>query len=189
MPPQQSISIHGTRGQLPGKEVLPSGVPRKFLTFSFFLFLSMLLIYFGLSVGYQTFLNSEIAGLEEDIETLRFQNSVEQQENLVRFFSQINNVQEILGDHVVISNMFPILEANTHSRVVYTRMEVSVVERKIVIEGIAESFDALVAQLTIYEDVPEIQRAVLESADRRAGVVEFKVSLVVVPELFGFTGS
>jgi len=189
MPPQQSIPIHRARGQLPGKEILPSGIPRKFLTFSFFLFLATLLIYFGLSAGYKSFLNSEISGLEGGIDELRFQIDAEQQENLVRFFSQVNNVQEILDDHVVVSNMFPILEANTHSRVAYTGMDVVVVERKIVIEGIAESFDALVSQLTIYEAVVQIERAVLESAERSGGVVSFKVSLTVVPELFEFAGS
>ena len=186
MLPQQSIPIHSARGQLPGKEILPSGIPRKFLVFSFFLFLSALLIYFGLSVGYKTFLDSEISGLERDIDELRFQIDIEQQENLIRFFSQVNNMQEILDDHVVISNMFPILEANTHSRVEYTGMKVVVIERKIIIEGIAESFDALVSQLTIYEAVAQIERAVLESADRSGSVVNFKVSLTVVPELFEF---
>ena len=189
MSPQQSIPIHRARGQLPGKEILPSGIPRKFLTFSFFLFLATLLIYFGLSVGYKSFLNSEISGLEENIDELRFQTSAEQQENLVIFFSQVNNMQEILDNHVIVSNLFPILEASTHSRVVYTGMDVFVVERKIVIEGIAESFDALVSQLTIYETVAQIERAVLESAERSGSVVSFKVSLTVVPELFEFAGS
>ena len=189
MPPQQSIPIRSARSRLPGKEILPSGVPRKFLTFSFFLLLSMLLVYFGLSAGYRTFLNSEILKLEGDIDELRFQIDVEQQENLVKFFSQINNMQEILDDHVVISNMFPVLEANTHERVVYTNMNVVVVERKIIIEGIAESFDVLVSQLTIYENTSQIQRTVLESADRAGSIVNFKVSLTVVPELFEFIDS
>ena len=186
MPPQQSIPIRRARGQLPGKEVLPSGVPRKLLTFGFFLFLSTLLVYVGLSAGYRSFLESEISVLEENIDELRFTIDIDEQENLVRFFSQINNVKEILDNHVITSSLFPILEANTHSRVAYTGIEIAVVERRVTIEGIAESFDALVSQLTIYEAAPPIERVILESAERSGSVVNFKISLTFVPEVFRF---
>jgi len=186
MPPQQPTPIRRARSQIPGREILPSGTPLKFLTFSFFLFLASVLAYIGLSVGYKTFLNSEISKLEESIDELRFQISVEQQDNLVKFFSQVSNVEDLLGDHVITSNLFPILQDNTHSRVAYSDIDVSVADRKVAIDGVAETFDALVSQLTIYEATPEVERIVLRSADRAGGVIDFKIELTMVAEVFEF---
>lgn len=186
MPPQQSIQIRRARNQIPGREILPSGTPLKFLTFSFFLFLVSILAYIGLSVGYKAFLSNEVSKLEESIDELRFQISVDQQENLLRFLSQVNNVEDLLGEHVATSNLFPILENNTHSKVAYAGINVSVADRKILIDGVAETFDALVSQLTIYESVPEIERIVLQSSNRAGGVINFKVELTMVAEAFGF---
>lgn len=180
------MQIRRVRNQIPGEEILPSGTPLKFLTFSFFLFLASILVYVGLSVGYRTFLNSEISKLEESIDELRFQISVDQQENLVKFFSQVSNVEDLLNDHVVTSNLFPILQDSTHSKVAYSGMDVSVDNRKVLIDGVAETFDALVSQLTIYESVPEIERIVLESSSRTGGVINFKVELTMVAEAFEF---
>lgn len=180
------MPMRRVRSQIPGREILPSGTPLKFLTFSFFLFLVSILAYIGLSVGYKAFLNNEVSKLEKSIDELRFQISVDQQENLLRFFSQVNNVEVLLGDHVVTSNLFPILENNTHSKVAYVSIDVSVADRKILIDGVTETFDVLVSQLTIYESAPEIERIVLESSSRTGDVVNFKVELTMIAEVFGF---
>jgi len=183
------MPMRRARSQIPGREILPSGTPLKFLTFSFFLFLTSVLVYVGLSVGYKAFLNNEISKLEESIDELRFQISVDQQENLVKFFSQVSNVKDLLDDHVATSNVFPILESNTHSKVAYEGVNVSVDDRKVLIDGVAETFDALVSQLTIYESVPEIERIILRSSTRTGGIINFKVELTMVEEVFDFKSS
>jgi len=183
------MPIRRARSQIPGREILPSGTPLKFLTFSFFLFLVSILAHIGLSAGYKVFLNNEISKLEESVDELRFQISVEQQENLVGFFSQVSNVEDLLGDHVVTSGLFPILEDNIHSKVAYEGIDVSVADRKVSINGVAETFDALVSQLTIYEAAPEIERIVLRSSSRSGGIINFKVDLTMVAEVFEFKSS
>lgn len=178
---------HSVKGQLPGREMLPTGMPRKFLTFSFFLFLATLLIYLGMSAGYKAFLNNEISNLKDDIEELRFQISPDQQDNMVKFFSQVENTKGLLDDHVIASKLFPILEANTHSKVAYKTMAVSVPDNKIEIEGVAESYDALVSQMAIFKAVPQIRNVVLESSERNGDIVKFNIAITVVPELFKFS--
>jgi len=70
---QPVSSLNSSSGRVPGREVLPSGAPRKFLTFSFFLFLLVALTYFGLSVGYKAYLNRDIDKLEGALNDLRFE--------------------------------------------------------------------------------------------------------------------
>jgi hypothetical protein len=189
MPPQQFTTVQSTRGLLPGKEILPSGTPRKFLTFSSLLFLATLLIYIGLSAGYKGFLNSEIKNTKEEIEELRFQISADQQDDIVKFFSQVANMEDILDEHVIASKLFPILEESTHSKVAYLSMEVEVPDRKITVDGIAESYDALVSQMAIYESFPQIESVILEESERRGNIVDFKVIITVVPGTFDFTNT
>jgi len=183
------MPIRRARSQIPGREILPSGTPLKFLTFSFFLFLASVLAYIGLSAGYRTFLNNEISKLEESIDELRFQISVDQQENLVKFFSQVSNVEDLLDNHVATSNVFPILEDNTHSKVAYEGVNVFVDDKRVLIDGVAETFDALVSQLTIYESVPEIERVILRSSTRTGSIINFKVELTMDAEVFDFKSS
>ena len=171
-------------GQIPGKEVLPSGAPRKFLTFSVFLFFLVTLTYLGLSVGYKAFLNQDIKKLETSLDDLRFEVPPEEQEELIRFFSQVGNIDKVLKSHVISSNFFSVLESNTHRRVAFTDMDLSTADRKVSLDGVAEDYDALVAQLSIFESVSEIERIVLDSSQRNAGVVSFKVTLTVSESVF-----
>ena len=184
MPPE--IPIHSSRMQLPGKEVLPTGTPRKFLAFSFFLFLATILIYIGISAGYRAFLKNEISNLKDNIEELRFQISPDQQDSMVKFFSQVANTKTLLDSHVLASKLFPILESSTQGKVAYTDMDVSVLDNKVELIGVAESYDTLVAQLATYETIPQIRRVVLESSNRKGSVVEFDITMTVAPNLFKF---
>jgi len=146
----------------------------------------MLLIYLGLSIGYKAFLNKGIDSLESDLDELRFEVPKEEQDELVRFFSQIGNIEDILDDHIIASNLFPILEGSTHSQVAFASMDLSTVDGKVSLEGVAANYDALVAQLTILESIPEIKRIVLDNSQRNGGVVGFRVTLTVDKSVFDF---
>lgn len=182
----EPVSLNNVNGRVPGREVLPSGAPKRFLTFSAFILLLTILLYVGLSFGYKAFLNNEIEDLNNSLEELRFEVPPEEQDDLVSFFSQVGNIDEILNDHIITSNLFPILERNTHRQVAYRSMDVSTVENKVTLDGVAANYDALVSQLAIYESVPEIQRVVLNSSQRDAATVNFSVVLTLDKSLFAF---
>lgn len=176
-------------GRIPGREVLPSETPKKFLVFSLFLFIVTILLYLGLSVGYKAFLNKQIEDLDMAVEDLRFEVSEEEQEELLNFFSQVSNMQVALDGHVMSSRTFPFIEENTHGRVAYRSMDLSTVEGKIILDGVAADYDALVAQLSIFETVDEVEKIILDSSQRSGGAVNFRVTLVVDKELFDFEPS
>ena len=180
MPPQISTRKRSLYQQLP-PEVLPSGVPKKFLLSSAILFLISILIYWGLSIGYTSFLNRSILSLEEEVDNLAFQVTSEQQETLVTLYSQINNLRDILKDHIYGAQLFPVLERNTHVNVAYRSIGLLVPDRQVIIEGVAGSYDDLVSQLAIYEAAPEIKRLTLESSAVVGNTVNFKILLTLEP--------
>jgi len=183
---QPVSGLNNKNGHIPGREVLPSGAPLKFLTFSFFLFLLTLLIYFGLSVGYKAFLNERIDDLEASIEELRFEVPPEEQEELIKFFSQVANTQAALDEHIIGTNLFRMLEENTHTQVAFTNMDLSVVERRVGLDGVTANYDTLVEQLTILESVPEIENVVLENSQRSGAILGFRINITVDRDLFDF---
>ncbi|MBI2012927.1 MAG: hypothetical protein HYS88_00525 [Candidatus Colwellbacteria bacterium] len=99
----------------------------------------MLLGYLALAFGYGPYLKGEIKDSKAKLSALEKQVSIEDQEELVRLYSQINNI---------------------------------------------DSYDELVRQLAAYEQAPEVERTNLEGSDASGGVVRFKVSLTLKPEVF-----
>jgi len=186
MPSQQFNPIQSARGQLPGKEILPSGTPRKFITFTFFIFLIAVFFQAGLSYGYKANINREIKKTEKDIEELQFQISADQQDDIIKFFSQISNTKTILNNHIISSNAFPLLEGSAHNKVSYLDMKMSVTNRQIELKGVTESYDTLVSQLAIYETIPEIKNVKLERSQREGDIVSFTVVITVDEKVFKF---
>ncbi len=150
------------------------------------MFLLVALTYFGLSVGYKAYLNQEIKKLETSLDELRFEVPEEEQEELIRFFSQVGNIKTVLDKHIITSNFFLVLERNTHASIAFTDMDLSTTERKISLDGVAANYDALVAQMSILESVPEVERIVLDNSQLNAGAVSFRLTLTVDASVFDF---
>ncbi len=166
------------------KESLPSGFPRRLLFLSAGLFLITLLAYLGLAVGYKSFLKRSIADSERKLESLGARISPEGQKELTGLYSQISNLETILPSHVKTLPLLSFLEKNTGTKVAYRAVDLKVPDRKLVIEGLTASYDDLVKQLVLYESASEVERSTLESAETIGGIVRFKVSLVLKPEVF-----
>jgi hypothetical protein len=181
MPPE-SVSQTSIRNQIPTDEKMPSGFPRRFLFFSFLLFLAVLLVYFGLTFGYKPALNRSIENLEGELDNLSAQITSEQQDNLIRVHSQITNITKLFSNHVFASKMFSVIEKNTENRVAYKSLDIDVPSMEITLEGIAGSYDDLVSQLAIYEQAKEIERVVLQSSKLEGTAVSFRVGITLAPE-------
>jgi len=149
------------------------------MLFSIVLFLAMLIIYGGLSLGYKGYLNRSIKSFEDELDELVYRFTPEQQENLITLYSQVDNLRGLLADHVYGAQLFPILERNTHPRVAYKTLYLSVPDSEVIIEGVTNSYDDLVTQLAIYEAAPEVERLVLGDSSSFGGVVNFKVTLTL----------
>ena len=183
MPPQYSNSSLNNQ-LLTAQERIPSGVPRRFLTFSITLSLTMLLGYLVLTFGYGPYLKGEINDSKAKLDALGRQVSVEDQEELIRLYSQINNIERLLSSHVLASRVLAFLETNTARQITYTGADLSILDRRLTLDGVAASYDELVKQLAAYEQAPEVGRTNLEGSETSAGAVRFRVSLILKPEVF-----
>ncbi|MBI2594932.1 MAG: hypothetical protein HYW38_01580 [Candidatus Colwellbacteria bacterium] len=185
MPPQYPNPNSNLSNQLlTAQERIPSGVPRRFLTFSIILFLAMLFGYAVLALGYGPYLKGEINDSKTKLDALGRQISVEDQNELIRLYSQINNIERLLSSHVLASRILAFLETNTAQRVTYTGADLSIPDRRLILDGAAASYDELARQLAAYERAPEVGRTNLEGSEASGGVVRFRVSLILKPEVF-----
>lgn len=166
------------------EEKVPSGVPQRFLAFSFLVLILVILGYFGLAYGYAPFLHNQINDGKAKLDELGQRISADDQKELTRLYSQISNTQKLLNSHVLASRAFAFLETNTSRKVTYTGADLSVPDRRLALNGAAVSYDELVGQLAAYNRAPEVERINLESSEAVGGVVRFKVSLIFKPEVF-----
>lgn len=181
MPPQYPTFNNQVLAQ---REKIPSGVPRRFLVFAIFFFGGAFLTYLGLSLGYTAFLRGQIEESRTKLEVLGQQISADDQRELILLYSQINNIQKLLSAHVAPSRTLSFLENNTAKQVVYLGTDLSIPDRRLVIDGVAVSYDELVRQLAAYEQAPEVERVNLEASDAAERVVRFKIHITLKPEVF-----
>ena len=165
-------------------EKVPSGVPGRFLAFSIFIFLLVMVSYLGLTFGYSAFLRGEIEDSKAKLDELGGRISLNDQKELTQLYSQISNIEKLLNSHILGSRVFSFLEATTASQVNYIGADLSVPDRRLTLDGAAASYDELVRQMVAYDGASEVERINLESSEVVGPVVRFKISLVFKPEIF-----
>jgi hypothetical protein len=160
------------------------GWPRKLFTFAVVIFASMLLIYTGLAFGYRTFLTKSIEGIDDEIKSLSARVTEEQRENLTTLYSQTVNMRKLLDDHVFSSKVFTLLESITYPKVAYISSNLNVDSREMSITGVTVSYEDLATQLALIENSPQIEKYNLDSSEWDSGVVQFRLNLKLVENMF-----
>jgi len=167
-----------------GPEQLPTQWPWRVLLFSFLLFLITIIGYFGLAFGYKPFLNSKIIEKDQEIAALAQTIPTADQQTLVKFYSQLGNLQEVLRTHIFGSKILPILEKYTNKQVYYKSFNLNIVSSELILEGVAQSYEILAQQLEAYKQAPEVERFVVNQAETQAGKANFKATLFLKTEIF-----
>lgn len=166
------------------REQLPAGWPWRFFLFSLLVAVTAVVAYTGLVYGYIPFLKSRIAAQDESLEQLGRIIPVKQQGEFVAFYSQLGNLQGILKNHVVMSRLFSILEANTNTRVHYTMFEARVPERMVSLEGAAPNYAVFAEQLQAFTRIPEVASVIVHDSNALLGQVHFRIALTLQPSVF-----
>ncbi|MEK7169621.1 MAG: hypothetical protein AAB700_02150 [Patescibacteria group bacterium] len=164
-------------------ETTSIGLPWRLMVFSGVLFALSILIYFGMSIGYESYLNTRSAGMDTQLEELSNSISQKEQQKFVGFYSQIANLKTVLGQHIFSANIFPFLEKNTLPQTFFTEANFNSISYNLELKGRAPSLQALAQQLAQFEKAPEVHSAMLESTNfNPSGTVDFSVSLNFQPE-------
>jgi hypothetical protein len=159
-------------------EPVSIGLPWRLLVFSIVLFALSLLIYFGMSIGYESYLNAKVSGLDKQLDQLSTSISQKDQQQFVGFYSQIVNLKTVLGQHIFSANIFPFLEKNTLPQVFYTEAKFNGSSSNLELQGRAVSLQTLAQQLAQFEKSPELSTAILKSTNfNQSGTIDFVISL------------
>jgi len=165
-------------------EHLTVGWPWRMFVFTIVVFLVAIFGYLGLAFGYKPYLQNSIADVESKLNGLALQVSSDSQKSFIGFYSQIANLKSLLSEHVITSKVFPLLEDCTQERVAYSAVTLVSEEHALKIEGFAESYKVLAAQLALYEQAPWVEKVILDNSSLSDRTVKFGARLIIRDETF-----
>ena len=165
-------------------EELPVGWPWRFLMFTVLVAATVGVGIAGLTFGYKPLLDSRLRGQEAELAGLTKIIPVKQQDEFVRFYSQLANLETLLGSHVTASPVFGLLESRTNGSVSYAAMELRVPERKIVFEGSASGYKAFAEQLQSFTEAPEVESVIVNDSNALEGKVKFRITVTLRETFF-----
>jgi hypothetical protein len=166
-----------------GPEKMSVGWPWKFFVFTLILIFMVVLGYVGLSFGYRPFMESQIAEIESNLQKISKDITEVDKENLILTYSQQENLRKIIMGRIYASKIFPLMQKITHPKVYYSGLDLVLSEKKLELEGSAESYGVLSEQLAFYDKEESIVRYNLEDSVIREGTVMFKVALTLADSL------
>lgn len=154
------------------------GTPWRLFVFSVLLFAFSLLIYFGLKIGYENYLQGRSKALDQNLAQLSSSISQQDQQQFINIYSQIANLKSVLGDHLFTGNLFPFLEKNTLPQVSYSEAKFTSYTRVLELTGQAASLQVLAEQIAQFEKSPDLTSAVLSSMQfNPSGNTSFTITL------------
>ncbi len=166
------------------QEKLSVGWPWRLFSFSFLVILASGVIYFGLAFGYKNFLNDRISNIDSEIQQLSESIPQEQQDKLIKFYRQLANLQGLLNKHITSSNIFPVLEKNTNEGVFYNSAELKTVDRRLALEGVANSYQVLSQQLEAFNRLPDVEKVIVNESYLSGGRVAFRLFIILNEKIF-----
>ena len=149
-------------------------------------FFIVLIIYFGLTLGYEPYLNNQIQATQDQITQLGQSISPTDQANLLNFYSQVSNLRTLLRNHALSSQLFTWLEQNTEANVYLTTFNFTNGDQ-IAFSANAKTEADVNQQIAIFETSPLVQKVsvtTVAAAQQGTGFT-FGVTLVLDPSIFG----
>lgn len=125
------------------------------LLFSVGTFFLVMIIYFGITMGYEPYLNSQVSKLQQQIDAASKSIPANQQSALLSFYSGLSQLQTLLKNHVVFTPFFAWLEKNTEANVYYSHVVFSS-GNQVALTIEARTQTDLNQQLAIFESAPEV---------------------------------
>ncbi|MEK9180564.1 MAG: hypothetical protein AAB897_04090 [Patescibacteria group bacterium] len=156
----------------------------QFLMFSGTIFFIALLVYLGLAFGYRPYLVSEVAQLQDQINSFGQQIPAEEQAKIINFYSQLLNIRTLLSRHVFSSKAFEWLEANTQARVYFDKFDFNAKNSEVRLGGLAKTMEDVNQQLAIFDSRPEIKKANTSNVTLSNNIWRFDVTLTFDPGFF-----
>lgn len=168
------------------REAVSVGWPWRLLVSTGFLLVFALVIYLGITFGYVPYLESQIEQTNQEINNLGAVVSEQDRESFVTFYSQLANLQRLLGEHIKGGVVFDFIEGATNRQVSFDNFALSVSDRSLRLEGVAANYNVLIQQLTSFSQSSAVAQTVLENSQVTGANnnVRFALRLTLRPEIF-----
>ncbi|MDI6717796.1 MAG: PilN domain-containing protein [Patescibacteria group bacterium] len=140
------------------------GWPWKLFTFSAIAFTTMIAVFLGIKLGYQSYVKTQLEKVDQNITQLNASFSEEQEKNFMVFYSQLNNIQSLIQDRRLASAFFDFLEKNTIKSVYYRNTNFDFKNSEVKLDGIAPNYEIISQQMEIFGKSSQIVRVVLNSS-------------------------
>jgi hypothetical protein len=156
------------------------------LFFSTVIFFLSLGIYFGMRFGYEVYLTNQNTDLQKRIDKFSLEVSPAEQEQLIGFYSQLQNLNVLLDKHIHTSQLYAWLEGNTVSNVYYSKLAINTVTSQMVLSGYSRDLASFSQQLQRFQDQKDaVSRVTFNNVSLgQKGYWQFDVTLFFLPSFF-----
>lgn len=142
----------------------------------------------GAVFGYQKYLEGVRDAKRSQVEEVRNNINSQVVEDFIRTRDRFTAAQDLLNNHVAVSQFFDLLESLTLQSVRFDGLSFTLAEDRsaeIEMEGVARSFNALAAESSAFASEKRIKRAIFSdiAVDPATRVVTFSLSAVLEPTL------
>lgn len=161
-----------------------TGVYSQLLMLSLSMAILATFLFLGLTYGYQPYLDSKIASLDEQINKFGEEIPAEKQAEMATFYSQIVNLKTVLNNHSFLTPFWGWLEKNTLENVYFNKVTVNTSGNQITLQGGARGSQDIMAQLTVFENSPEVERLVFGNIANTPQGWQFNMTLFMKSPIF-----
>jgi hypothetical protein len=119
-------------------------------------------IYAGLRFGYEAYLTGQNASLSAQADKVGQSISPSDEANLVRFYSQISNLESLIKNHVFFSQFLTWLERNTEANIYYNNISFAGGDQ-VTLAGVAKTSADVTQQIAVFEADPKVSLVSLSS--------------------------
>jgi hypothetical protein len=143
-------------------------------------------VYLGLTLGYEPYLQSQLTSVQNQVNTLGNSVSASDQSQLINFYSQIANLQTLLRQHTLSSQLFSWLEQNTEANVYYRSLALTE-GNQVALSGVAQGEADVNQQVSIFENSPEVSSVTVSNVTAPSLLGSgwtFSITLIMNPSVF-----
>lgn len=166
------------------KEKSPLSLKIAFL-FSLFLLIGILVLSFSINY-FKNKIGKEINQVEKEISEIKGEKEIKLEEKLEKYSKKIRLFSHLINSHIFLSNIFKLLEENTHRYVFFNEFNFVARENKLVLKGETKNFQYLFHQIKRFEELKKeklinhisLNKTSLEKGEQGEKVI-FVLSLIL----------
>lgn len=152
--------------------------------FAIMLLVLTVVVYFGITFGYQPYLEKQVTDLDQQISDFSRRVPADQQAAILTFYSQLANLKTVLAKHTATSAFLRWVEDGTLQSAHLTKVSMNVASRQIQVTGIARSQSDVALQIAAFQARPGIERVDFRNSQAIANGVQFDLAITVVQGFF-----